>query len=220
MVINANEKSFFIFDLDDTLYNEIDFLKSGYSCIAKILEPYLEYSIFDLMFDKYKNNENVFAWIIQEYSPITPFKTIYELLDIYRTHFPTIKMSQETIKFLGDIKEKNISTGLITDGRSTTQRNKLKALGIENYFTDIIISEEFGTEKPNKLNYLYFQKKHPEKSFYFFGDNTSKDFIVPSKLGWNIICIKDAGKNIHLQELHKLNFPNTIISSFEEITLL
>jgi FMN phosphatase YigB (HAD superfamily) len=37
----------------------------------------------------------------------------------------------------------------------------LKALGIANYFSEIIISEEFGSEKPEANNYLFLKKNTP-----------------------------------------------------------
>jgi putative hydrolase of the HAD superfamily len=55
--------------------------------------------------------------------------------------------------------------------------------------------------------------------FFFFGDNTSKDFIVPCKLGWKSICIKNSGNNIHAQDLFNVSAPNIIISGFQEIIL-
>jgi len=38
---------------------------------------------------------------------------------------------------------------------------------------------------------------YPGKEFWFIGDNTSKDFIVPEKLGWRTICLANCGDNIH-----------------------
>ena len=58
------------------------------------------------------------------------------------------------------LRRKNIRLGIISDGRSRTQRNKLRALGLD-WIEDVVISEEFGSEKPCEANYLYFEKKYP-----------------------------------------------------------
>ena len=63
---------------------------------------------------------------------------------------------QRTKHLLDVLKEKNIPAGLITDGRSVTQRNKLKSLGLLNYFKEVIISEEFGSEKPGLKELSFF----------------------------------------------------------------
>lgn len=217
MQIKINSNCFFVFDLDDTLFPEIDFLKSAYLHISKKLVSITNAEIYEEMLSRYYNKENVFRWIVEEYKNMLGEIDVQWLLKEYREHIPAINFNKETSKFLTAVKNLLIPAGLITDGRSITQRNKLKALGIENYFTDIIISEEFGSEKPDKKNYLYFEEKYPGKDFYFFGDNTSKDFIVPAILGWKTICIKNNGNNISLQELDKEPWPDYVISSFDEI---
>src|SRR5690606_34560020 len=108
----------------------------------------------------------------------------------YREHMPEIKLREGVIEFLEELKNHQVPLGLITDGRSISQRNKLKALKIEGFFDDIIISEEFGSEKPDPENYLYFVNKYGKRDYYYIGDNTGKDFLIPARLGWNIICIK------------------------------
>ena len=91
---------------------------------------------------------------------------------------------------------------LITDRHSVTQRNKIKALNIDTLFDLIIISEEFGSEKPNPKNFEAFNKFNTIEKYYI-GDNTSKDFIAPNALGWTTICLPDNGNNIHMQDFNK-----------------
>jgi putative hydrolase of the HAD superfamily len=145
--------------------------------------------------------------------------SIKELLKLYREHRPDISLYPDAQRFLSELAKKNIPAGLITDGRSITQRNKLASLGIKNYFRDIIISEEFGSEKPDSRNYEYFVKKYPNSSFCFIGDNTTKDFIIPKKLGWTTVCIADKGNNIHSQRFNGSPVPQHIVSSFNDIII-
>lgn len=219
MQIKVSSDTHFIFDLDDTLYPEIRFLQSGYRAIANKLAPTLNADLYNEMWRLYTNRENVFQWITNQYRELIPDVTVPWLLQLYREHMPDIVLNPAAAAFWQQITRSQIPAGLITDGRSITQRNKLKALGIENYFTDIIISEEFGSEKPDERNYLYYEKKYPGREFYFFGDNTSKDFIVPARLGWRTICLKDTGYHIHKQVLSNEPVPQFIISSFDEIEL-
>jgi putative hydrolase of the HAD superfamily len=109
---------------------------------------------------------------------------------------------------------------LITDGRSITQRNKLKALGIESYFKNIVISEEVNSEKPSEYNFNLVMNKCPE-NYIYIADNPKKDFITPNKLGWSSICVLDRGQNIHVQnfDLPKDFLPQFFINSFQEIIL-
>lgn len=217
MVINLDKSSFLIFDLDDTLYPEIEFLESGYKHIAEKLLPVTKTNIYEEMMTRYWKKENVFKWIVFTYSHYWQNLTIDSLLQIYREHIPDIKPYRGVVPFFEALNERRIPLGLITDGRSITQRNKLKALGLSGYFNDIIISEEFGSEKPNEKNYMYFVHKYQGKKFFFFGDNTSKDFIVPLRLGWTTVCLKNHGRNIHDQNFDSETKPELILDSFEEL---
>lgn len=216
MALKINSDTYIVFDLDDTLYKEISYLKSGYKNIAKELTPIIKKDIYEEMLKSYYSGENVFERIIKKYSDGNKKINKEILLKSYREHEPQIILNIETQRFLKLLSHKKIPCGLITDGRSISQRNKLKALQLIGYFKDIIISEEFGSEKPDKRNFLYFQDKYPEKKFVFIGDNTDKDFLVPAQLGWFTICLKDNGDNIHKQNL--LDNPlDLIIDSFDDL---
>lgn len=219
MQIKIDPKTFFVFDLDDTLFQEFDYLKSAYVHISSKLAESGCPDIYEEMLAKYERRENVFEWLVEQYAHSMPQLNMKWLLKEYREHAPNISLSETTLDFIIRLKTRNVLAGLITDGRSITQRNKLKALKLDDFFQDIIISEEFGSEKPDERNYLYFQNKYPGMSFYFFGDNTSKDFIVPARLGWTTVCLKNTGKHIHQQSLDKHPRPDFVISGFDEIEL-
>lgn len=78
-------------------------------------------------------------------------------------------------------------------------------MGIEDFFSEIIISEEFGSEKPNLKNFEYFENIYGKASYFYVGDNVGKDFIAPNKLNWITICLEDNGLNIHIQKTALIN---------------
>ena len=188
---------YIIFDLDDTLMYEIDFLKSAYNEIANMLDNENHEELHFLMFTKYQKGENVFDFLTENYPKFSKEK----LLEVYRNHFPNIVLNEGANDLLKEIKTKGYKLGLITDGRSITQRNKLKALGIEDLFDKIIVSEEFGSSKPNKCNFRVFQEDGIDNYFYI-ADNPKKDFVTPNKLNWTSICLLNKGNNIHMQDFN------------------
>lgn len=216
MALKMDEHSFIIFDLDDTLYGEIDFVSSAFLEIAAQIEPSNTIVLHEKMMGLFEDKKNVFEYLLTSY-PHQKNLTLPILLNTYRNHFPDIKLREDASQFINHLRRKNIPIGLITDGRSITQRNKLKALSIEHLFHDIIISEEFGSEKPCEKNFLYFETKYPEARFTFIGDNTKKDFVSPEKLHWQMVCIKDQGRNIHPQDFE--NCPKNLIiaNTFDEL---
>lgn len=219
MMLKLKSTTFFIFDLDDTLYPEITYLESAYRHIATHLTPHLQKDLYNDMITRYHAKENVFEWLIHTYAHLYPSISMPFLLQLYREHEPSIKLSSDTRAFLDALKAHRIPMGLITNGRSLTQRNKLKALQLTDYFQDIIISEEFGSEKPDERNYLYFENRYPGQDFWFVGDNTSKDFAVPFQLKWHTICILDSGHHIYSQEFELHTMPEFLVKSLGEIQI-
>lgn len=207
-----------VFDLDDTLYNEIDFLKSAYEEISLILEPKNNLFLYAQMFSLYRNGKNVFEFIQNKY-PIT----LDQLLAIYRNHLPKITPFDHVESTLAEIKKREGKLAVITDGRSLSQKNKLGQLGLAHFFDYILISEEIGTEKPNELNYLKIQEKLSANRYTYIADNIIKDFVTPNKLGWHTIGIIDNGKNIHFAgELSKIPIeymPKDWIKNYSELTI-
>lgn len=202
------------FDLDDTLYKEIDFVKSAYSEIAKkVGHPEAAQQLLDW----YNEKKNAFAELINAYGLDV---SIGEYLQIYHNHYPNITLDAGVKEFLEDLKEKGAKLGLITDGRSVSQRNKIKALELEGTFDKVIISEEFGSEKPDLRNYQAVMDEFPERKYFIYvGDNPAKDFIAPNKLGWDTYCLKQNKRNIHEQVFSgpKENMPHHIVTTIQEI---
>lgn len=201
---------YFIFDLDDTLVYEIEYLKSAYKEIATSLG---NENIFYQMLEWYQNGIDVFQKLSTLYSVSKE-----GLLEQYRSHFPSISLTQEANIVLNQIKREGHYLGLISDGRSLTQRNKLKALGIEHFFDKIVISEEVGATKPNLQNFKVFENDNVS-SYFYIGDNVNKDFITPNQLGWQSVCLIDKGQNIHKQnfDISKSYIPRIKIKCLKEI---
>jgi putative hydrolase of the HAD superfamily len=215
MGFRLNNNSFIVFDLDDTIYKEIDFVKSAFKEITSLFpESQFEDRVKN-MFDDFKNGTDVFSKLLKEFP--NSFNNKSDLIEIYRLHKPNINFLGNSNLFINHLLEKKIPFGIITDGRSITQRNKIAALGLENLHSGLIISEEFGSEKPDLKNFLYFEEKFPGYDFTYIADNTRKDFVSPEKLGWQMVCIKDNGENIHLQNLELLPSDVIIISDFTEL---
>lgn len=112
--------------------------------------------------------------------------------------------------------------GIITDGRIISQSNKIKALGLHKYISNknIIISEEIGYDKHHDNGFKLIMSSNANcNRFYYIGDNLTKDFYWPNKLGWTTICIRDNGQNIHQQDFNidKEYLPHHIIHNFSEI---
>ena len=107
--------------------------------------------------------------------------------------------------------------GLITDGRSVTQRRKIEALALGRWISDenIFISEERGYDKRRPEPFRSFMERYPTAEEYvYIGDNPMKDFEVANRLGWTTVMLRDtSGINIHPQPLllHPSLMPKIIL---------
>lgn len=193
-----NKNTHIVFDLDDTLYKEIDFVKSAYIYINKYIRSRFGIDFFSQIQECIDDGINFYDYIISKLHHKHNF-SIEKYLELYRFHYPKLSLSTDTSEFLNNISDRKIGFSIITDGRSISQNNKIKALGLSHLAQNIIISEETGYEKPHVNNFKIIEKIYPDKKFLYVADNTSKDFLAPNTLKWDTVCLLDNGQNIHKQ---------------------
>lgn len=218
MTLTIGPESFFVFDLDDTLYKEIDFVRSAYREIANRIYEEISIDTYDDMLFFYQQGIPAFTKILGRYSSKY---TVEDLIEQYKSHLPNIECTEGVIDLLTTLKSRNIRMGLLTDGRTRTQRNKLRALELERFFIYTVISEDVGSEKPASVNYELFENRFPNSRFIYLADNIAKDFYSANKLGWTTIQLKDDGSNIHSQEIKvaKGYKPSFTINSFLDLKI-
>ena len=215
-----NNNTHIVFDLDDTLYKEIDFVKSAYIYINSYINLRFNLDLSNSIKKCLDGEVNFFDLINSKLHPDHSFP-IEKYLELYRFHYPKISFSHDTTVFLNKILSHNIDFSIITDGRSVSQRNKIKALGLYDLVKNIIISEETGFEKPYLNNFKLLERIYPDKKLVYIADITSKDFLAPNLLNWNTICLLDNGENIHRQNFD-LNFeylPKFKVNNLTEINI-
>lgn len=221
-----NDNLCVVFDLDDTLYSEMDFVRSAYRYISKTLASIIagtgkkvgDDEIYNLMWSEYKSGGLSFETANNVYGLNIP---VNRYLEWYRTHSADIKLREDAEYFIKKLYKEGIPMCIISDGRSLTQRNKIKALGLDKYIKaeDIVISEEIGSEKPSVRNYEYVMTRYPGRKYMYIGDNPRKDFITPNSLGWITIGIVGNEENIHpVNEDYPEEYqPARLVESFLQI---
>jgi len=168
-----------VFDLDDTLYDEIDFVKSGFREISNYLKNE-KYYIFMLDTFNREGSGKVFNRLIENFNLNI---SINKLIEIYRFHIPDIVLPVESLKLLEFAR--NYKTGLISDGHYIVQKNKFNVLELNNFIDYPIFTDFYNTKKPELKPYnMIMEKFKNEKQFVYISDNPKKDFIAVKELGW------------------------------------
>jgi putative hydrolase of the HAD superfamily len=183
-----------VFDLDDTLYKEIDYVRSGrrhvYDLIAGIeekmpVQTLLEYSL----------EEDVWAILGEAMSLPEPVQE--SMLWAYRLHVPDIVLDARVAECIAILQVRAKALAVLTDGRTLTQQLKLRALGLEHL--PVYISEMWGGLKPAPARFKAIEARWPDAKYMYVGDNPKKDFFMPNQLSWVTVGIQDDGRNIHPQ---------------------
>ena len=223
------------FDLDDTLFKEIDYLKSAYREIASYVArmcigtsvpvQVLEVKAYEAMLETYQGGKNAFEALNAYLGVSLP---IADLLQMYREHVPQISLEEDVRYTLDKLKAEGVLMGIVSDGRELTQWNKVRALGLTEWIDDscIIINSSQDCFKPNPCGYERFMAAvraivpEDDFSFTYVGDNLKKDFIYPKANGWKTVCVKDDGRNIHEQDFESAlvnQLPDRVIDSIIDL---
>lgn len=179
-----------VFDLDDTLYSEKEYVKSGYRSIAKFLG---NEDIEDCLWDYFKSGKPVIDECLKE---LGKAELKRKCLEIYRNHYPDIHLYDGVAELIGNLKENGIQVGVITDGRPEGQRNKIAALGLDRLISDIVVTDELGGvqfRKPCDIAFriMALRWKLPYEEIVYVGDNVAKDFQAPRQLGMQSIWFRN-----------------------------
>ncbi|MED4375447.1 HAD-IA family hydrolase [Schinkia azotoformans] len=178
-----------IFDLDDTLISERKYIESGYLHISKLLSKRVNKSaikLYQLLITLFEENPKyVFNRLFKMLEINYTQNDILELVEQYRNHLPTIKLFDDVLPCLKELKKKKIKLGIITDGFANAQRQKLKAIDVKEYFDEIIVTDELGRDfwKPHPKAFEIMKNKLDVKfnEMIYVGDNPKKDFYISNK---------------------------------------
>ena len=168
-----------IFDLDDTLYSEKEYVRSGYKAVSDFLGGGYE----EHLWNYFQSGKLALDELLKEIGKQSEKDVI---LNIYRSHKPTIHLYDGVPEMIERLQNMGIKIGIITDGRPEGQRNKIEALGID--VDDIIITDELGGtqfRKPCDVSFRMMATRwrlNPADIVYV-GDNPTKDFQAPKQLG-------------------------------------
>lgn len=184
------------FDLDDTLIPETLFIRSGIRHISGWLSK--RYHGIDIMkvtgcmeIARMSHQNHYLA--LESYLRIIGMDEtvdMREVVDEFRNHMPypgIYHLFPYMESVLSRLKASETKLVMITDGRSSTQRHKIEAAGLERFFDndDIFISGETGHNKYDPDIFLHVMRKYSgAEEYHYVGDNPEKDFIHPSRLGW------------------------------------
>ncbi len=179
-----------IFDLDETLYNEKNFVRSGFKKVAYFLQKNYDLNFkrtYKFLLDTYnlEGRKKIFNKLLIK-KKLYSKSLLIKLINVYRNHEPNIKISKSNLSFLKKLSN-NFKLYLVTDGNKIVQKNKIQALKISKFFKKIFITHQYGIKYSKPSIYCFSKIKKLEncvwKDLIYIGDDPHKDFINLNKKG-------------------------------------
>lgn len=197
-----------IFDLDNVLYAEEDYIFAAYRNIAKFLSEKCDLSdreIYDRLVRDFRRKTSMYPRLFNDLVADLGLgqDLVPEILGIYVSTIPDLKLLPGTVNVLEGLRRNRMRLGLLTNGSVEAQKNKVRLLGLEKYFESIVYAREKGkeNEKPNPEAYrevLRALHVTPEETICI-GDNPHTDFWGAKKLGIRTVRLLNGEfKNIRL----------------------
>ena len=178
-----------VFDLDDTLYDELTYVKSGFSAVARFVGDSFGLDSSDLLdgFLAHLASEgrgSVFDSVLKAHG-LPPSRLVDECVAVYRSHVPDLEPYGAATRALDALADYPLY--LVTDGYPMVQQTKILSLGLKGRFDETFITSAFGAEyeKPalRCFEMIAALGGGSLASLCYIGDNPAKDFVGLNRAG-------------------------------------
>ena len=191
-----------VFDLDDTLYAERDYVRSGYTAVSRHLQESLgrtdDFSGWLWKRFEAGHTAGAFNALGEHFDLDLDTERILDLVGVYREHTPDIQPLEGMVDLLQSLRDAGRPLGLLSDGFLPAQQIKLDALGVGTLFDAICFTEAMGRDawKPSAAGFKAVAEdlNVPHAACAYVSDNPAKDFVAPNALGWLTIQYRFPGQ--------------------------
>jgi putative hydrolase of the HAD superfamily len=185
-----------VFDIDDTIYLERDYVRSGFEAVGAWAERELGLSgFFEVAWEQFEAGRrgDVFDAVLRE-RDIEPTRAVlHEMVECYRTHSPRISPLRDAVAFIEELRGR-AHLAALTDGPLESQRAKVEALGVRAWADPVVFTADLGPGfgKPHPRAFELVEERlgtHAHENVYV-ADNPGKDFVAPRALGWRTVRVR------------------------------
>lgn len=185
-----------VFDLDDTLYLERDYVLSGLKAVGDWAIANLAlHGLGTAMIDRFEvgYRTRLFDEALIELGFHPSERLITRMLAVYRQHRPDIRLADDAAAFLAR-RHPRTAFAVITDGFLDAQKRKIRALNLYRRGIHLgICTDRWGREgwKPNQRAFRHIESIFglSGMKYTYVADNPTKDFHAPISLQWDTVRI-------------------------------
>lgn len=185
-----------VWDVDDTLYLERDYVRSGFLAVGEHLgiEGFGE-RLWALFEEGVRGD--TFNRALREAGLPDDRDQVMQLVAVYRRHTPSIALLPDARAAIEAAAERGLRQGVITDGPAESQHAKVRALGLQAWCSPIVVTADLGPGrgKPALDAFELIQEAWglSGAELIYVADNPKKDFVAPRALGWQHLRIRRPG---------------------------
>lgn len=186
-----------IFDLDDTLYEEASFVRSGIKAVSAYaaehwgLDEFRSFGELEVILNREGRGSVFDIWL--EKNNLLTKSNVRECISVYRGHSPRVSLFAEAERVFRQAPV-GVRKYLVTDGNKLVQANKVSALGLWETFSGVYITHRFGLEAAKPSTYCFEKIRAKEKvrwdEMVYIGDNPWKDFVSLKPLGMHTVRVR------------------------------
>jgi putative hydrolase of the HAD superfamily len=213
-----------VFDVDDTLYDELTFVLSGFKAVARHLQaqydlpPARTQRLMRELLDE-KGRGAIFDEVLRAHGVYSRGE-VKRCVTVFRSHVPQIKLYQDARAFLA----RQHAAGehalyAVTDGNARAQSRKVAALGLSRWLQHSFVTHRYGVAnaKPSPHCFLKICEREgvsPSQVVYF-GDNPRKDFVGIKPLGFRTVrLMRGSHRAVEMPARYEAEFR---IQSFRDV---
>jgi putative hydrolase of the HAD superfamily len=193
-----------VFDMDDTLYLERDYARSGFRALGEWARDWLSIENFeDACLAQFESGcrSTIFNAALAACGIEATPEVISCLVEFYRAHVPGIALLADAATALEQLRS-TYPIAIVTDGPLASQSRKVEALGLTSVASPVVLTGIFGKpfSKPHTRAFLHVAERVPVRRYVYIADNPAKDFAGPRELGWATIRMRrSAGLHYHVE---------------------
>ncbi|NLG35721.1 MAG: HAD family hydrolase [Lentisphaerae bacterium] len=177
--------STFIVDMDDTLFEERDYVLGGFRAVADHVVHWnlSPQAVWEFLLRRFQSagREQIFNHLLLALTGEAPEDRIRELVDVYRRHEPRIELYPGASAALDALRAHG-KLILVTDGLTAMQQRKFAALQLDRRVDRVIFCHDTGHPKPDPAS-LDGAVSRGDSAAVLIGDRPDHDLALAAHLG-------------------------------------
>lgn len=184
------------FDLDDTLYLERDYVRSGFRAVGEWARERLGVEGFSARawraFEQGARG-SVFDETLVDSGVAPDPAVVRAMVEVYRAHEPAIELLPDAREAIG-LVGRPCDLAVVSDGPAASQRAKARVLAAHDWAKVIVLTEEhgegFAKPSPRAFEHVELSLGCVGADCVYVADNPGKDFVGPHARGWRTVRVR------------------------------